>query len=91
MGKTYTIAVHCAKCTTLLYRYKKEGGGTLIKCYADMIMSDYTKGDLTCPSCGQEFARHAVFHNRPAHQNYPWESLCERSSWMKTITNERQS
>lgn len=68
MQKTYTIAVHCAKCTTLLYRYKKEGSGTLIKCYADMIMSDYTNGDLKCPSCGQEFARHAVIHNRPSHK-----------------------
>ena len=68
MGKTYTVAVHCAKCATLLCRYKKEGAGTLIKCYADMIMSDYTKGDLKCPSCGQEFARHAVIHNRPAHK-----------------------
>ena len=50
---TYIIAVHCNVCRTLLYRYKKEGGGHLLKCYADMIMSDYTKGDLRCPSCGQ--------------------------------------
>ncbi|MEK7088952.1 MAG: hypothetical protein AAB913_02385 [Patescibacteria group bacterium] len=65
---TYTIAVHCAKCKFLLYRYKKEGAGTLIKCYANMITEDNTKGDLKCPSCGQEFARHATIHNRPAHK-----------------------
>ena len=65
---TYIIAVHCNACRTLLYRYKKEGGGHLLKCYADMIMSDYTKGDLRCPSCGQEFARNAIIHNRPAHK-----------------------
>lgn len=70
MGKsgTFTIAVHCNKCLSKLYRYKKEGGGTLIKCYADMIMEDYTKGDLTCPNCNQEFARYAIIHNRSAHK-----------------------
>ncbi len=66
--KTYTIAVHCTKCRTLLYRYKKEGAGELVKCYVDMIASDYTNGDLKCPSCGREFARHAVINNRPAHK-----------------------
>ena len=40
----------------------------LIKCYVDMIIEDRTKGDLKCPHCGQEFARHAVIHNRPAHK-----------------------
>ncbi len=68
MKKTYTIAVHCSKCKFLLYDYKKEGAGTLIKCYADMIIKDNTKGDLKCPNCGQEFARHAIIHNRPAHK-----------------------
>ena len=68
MRKTYIIAVHCAKCQTLLYRYKKEGAGKLIKCYADMITSDHTKGDLKCHTCGQEFARYATIHNRPAHK-----------------------
>lgn len=65
---TYAIAVHCAKCKELLYRYKKEGAGTLIKCYVDMITKDFTNGDLKCHKCGQEFARHAVIHNRPAHK-----------------------
>jgi hypothetical protein len=66
--KTYTIAVHCLKCNGIIYRYKKEGGGTLIKCYVDMIIEDYTNGDLRCPGCGQEFARHATIHNRPANK-----------------------
>lgn len=66
--KTYTITIHCAKCKFLLYRYKKEGGGTLIKCYIDMITKDNTKGNLKCPNCGQKFARNATVHNRPAHK-----------------------
>jgi DNA-directed RNA polymerase subunit M/transcription elongation factor TFIIS len=65
---TYTIAVHCNNCRSILYRYKKEGGGTLIKCYVDMIIEDYTNGDLKCPKCNQEFARNAIIHNRPAHK-----------------------
>lgn len=68
MKKRYTISVYCAKCKSLLYRYKKEGKGMLVKCYVDMIISDYTKGDLRCPNCGQEFARHAIIQNRPAHK-----------------------
>lgn len=68
MRKTYIIDVRCVKCKSLLYRYKKEGGGMLIKCYVDMIISDHTKGDLKCPSCGQEFARHAIIHHRAAHK-----------------------
>ena len=68
MKQAPVIKVYCAKCRSLLYHYKKEGAGSLIKCYADMIKSNHTKGDLKCPSCGQEFARHAVIHNRPAHK-----------------------
>jgi rRNA maturation protein Nop10 len=68
MAKIYTISVRCAKCTAVLYLYKKEGGGALIKCYIDMIKEDYTKRDLKCPKCGQDFARHTIIHNRPAHK-----------------------
>lgn len=65
---TYVIEVHCNKCRALLYSYRKEGGGTLIKCYVDMIIVDYTKKDLRCQECGQEFARSARIHNRPANK-----------------------
>lgn len=68
MGKIYTITVHCAKCTNLLYRYKKESPGMLVKCYINMITEDLTNGDLRCPKCHQEFARHAVIHHRPAYK-----------------------
>ena len=69
MGKsgTYVIDVHC-KCGFCLYKYRKEGGGSLVKCYVDMIIDDHTKGDCKCPNCGQEFAREARYHNRPAHK-----------------------
>ena len=66
--KEFVIDIRCAKCRTLLYTYRKEGPGSLIKCYTDGIQKDHTEGDLKCPQCGQEFAREATYHNRPAHK-----------------------
>ena len=69
MGRNdfYTIKVVCAKCRTELYKYKKEGGGELIKCYCSNILEDYTNGDLRCPKCGSQFARNGMVHGRPAN------------------------
>lgn len=63
-----TIAIHCAGCRGLLYRYRKGGTGALVKCYADRIAEDRTAGDLRCPSCGQPFARPIVIAGKPAHK-----------------------
>jgi len=63
-----TIAIHCAGCRTLLYRYHKGGTGGLVKCFPERIAEDRTAGDLKCPNCGQEFARHRRIQNRPAHK-----------------------
>jgi len=68
MGNINVIVVHCSKCKQKLYRYRKDWGEKLVKCYVDMIRKDYTNGDLKCPKCGQEFARHATIHNKPAHK-----------------------
>lgn len=66
--KDFVIKIHCTKCDTLLYKYRKEGAGSLIKCYVEGILDDYTNGDLKCPECGQQFARLVKYHNRPAHK-----------------------
>jgi len=66
--KIFTIAIHCSKCKDLLYEYQKEGPGSLVKCYIDRIAKDHTNGDLKCPSCGQDFARHATMRMRPVHK-----------------------
>jgi len=63
-----TISIHCQKCRTLLYRYKKGGTGGLVKCYVERIVEDNTNGDLTCPECNQEFARPMTITGRPAHK-----------------------
>ncbi len=66
--KKFVIKIHCSNCSVLLYTYRKEGPGSLVKCYVDGILKDYTGGDLKCPQCGQQFARLARYHNRPAHK-----------------------
>lgn len=52
--------VYCSNCRTCLYRYAKGGTGSLVKCYHERILEDYTKGDLKCPQCQTEFARPAL-------------------------------
>jgi hypothetical protein len=63
-----TIAIHCAACRTLLYRYRKGGTGALVKCFAERIAEDFTNGDLRCHRCGQEFARLRAMQGKPAHK-----------------------
>jgi len=67
-SKGKTIKIYCAKCRTLLYKYRKQGTGHLIKCYKHGIVKDFTQGDLKCPKCGKQFAREAMIHGKPAHK-----------------------
>ncbi len=66
--RNYIIDIYCVKCSTHLYRYLKEGEGKLIKCYTTNILEDDTINPLHCPGCGEEFAREAIYHNRPAYK-----------------------
>lgn len=66
--KLYRIKIFCSECNAQLYDYNKDKQGHLIKCYKDMIVRDYTDGDLKCPKCGSLFAREAVIHNRQANK-----------------------
>jgi hypothetical protein len=68
LDETRTISIFCAKCRTLLYRYRKGGTGGLVKCFVERIVEDNTAGDLRCPQCGQEFARAKAIGGRPAHK-----------------------
>ncbi|HZD59407.1 MAG TPA: hypothetical protein VE439_02995 [Anaerolineae bacterium] len=65
-GKTnvYVIKIYCTQCNTFLYKYKKRSNGALVKCHPDRIIDDYTKGDMRCPNCGQEFARRKIMKNK---------------------------
>jgi len=63
-----TIGIHCRRCRALLYRYSKGGTGGLVKCFVERIVEDRTAGDMTCPGCGQEFARAAAIGGKPVHK-----------------------
>lgn len=67
-AKQRTIAIHCAACRTLLYRYRKGGTGGLVKCFVERIAEDRTAGDLRCPACSQAFARPIDIAGRAAHK-----------------------
>ena len=66
--KLRTIAIHCAKCKALLYKYHKGGTGGLVKCFEELIVEDHTEGDLKCPRCGQLFARRRTIQGKLAHK-----------------------
>lgn len=68
MADFRTIAIHCSRCRTLLYRYRKRGTGGLVKCYVERIVEDRTAGDLRCPSCNQVFARERMMSGKPVHK-----------------------
>jgi uncharacterized C2H2 Zn-finger protein len=65
---TYVIKIHCSRCNEYLYKYRKRSNGALVKCHADRIIEDATRGDLKCPKCDQEFARHKMIKNKPAQK-----------------------
>ncbi len=68
MKKINIILINCNKCQERLYKYNKESGEKLVKCYIEKITKDYTGGDMKCRKCGQQFARNAIIHNKPAHK-----------------------
>lgn len=67
-GPDKTVKVYCAKCQEQLYKYKKGGKGSLVKCFVERIVEDATAGDLKCPQCGTEFARPAMIRGKPANK-----------------------
>ena len=63
-----SIDIFCSACLCKLYKYRKGGTGSLVKCIPDRILADYTKGDLACPECGQHFARLVSMGGRTVHK-----------------------
>ncbi|CAM9289410.1 unnamed protein product, partial [Heterosigma akashiwo] len=43
-----SVKVLCSNCKTQLYKYMKNGKGSLVKCYHERIVEDYTNGELFC-------------------------------------------
>ncbi len=66
--KIFAITIICTNCNAKLYKYHKYGSGSLVKCYLDRIIKDYTKGDLKCPKCNTLFARKTRMSCRDVHK-----------------------
>ena len=61
-----SVKVYCSSCKTQLFLYKKGGKGSLVKCFKERIVQDFTEQESVCPSCGKEFARPAMIRGKPA-------------------------
>lgn len=67
-GPIKTVDVYCAQCKTQLYKYRKGGKGSLVKCFKARISQDFTEQPCVCPECGQEFARETMVRGTPAYK-----------------------
>jgi hypothetical protein len=62
------IGVYCSNCSTKLYRYRKGGKGSLVKCFLHKIEKDYTIERSVCPNCKEIFARSTFIRNKPVNK-----------------------
>jgi len=67
-GKFFIIDIYCSNCQQHLYKYQKEGPGSLVKCYCNRIKKDFCQQDMVCPICNTQFARKIRIHNRDANK-----------------------
>lgn len=65
-GPTKTVNIYCSKCRTQLYKYRKGGTGTLIKCFKERITQNFTHESCICPTCNTAFARETIIRGVPA-------------------------
>ncbi|WP_088329191.1 hypothetical protein [Lacimicrobium sp. SS2-24] len=63
-----TVQIYCSACRTLLYKYRKGGKGSLVKCFVERISEDHTTTPCECPECKQVFARETLIRGTPAHK-----------------------
>lgn len=65
-GPTKTVSVFCSKCRSQLYKYRKGGTGTLVKCFKERITQNFTQEHGVCPCCDSVFARETLIRGVPA-------------------------
>ncbi|CZF79082.1 hypothetical protein GCE9029_01246 [Grimontia celer] len=63
-----SVDIICTKCKAMLFKYKKGGKGSLVKCFKERIVIDYTETPCECPSCGNVFARETLVRGTPAYK-----------------------
>lgn len=67
-GPSRTVDVYCSACKAQLFKYRKGGKGSLVKCFKERINEDYTEQPCICPSCGGVFARDVLVRGTPAYK-----------------------
>lgn len=67
-GPSTTVDIHCAKCKAKLFKYRKGGKGSLVKCFKERIIKDFTETACQCPSCDTVFARETLIRGTPAYK-----------------------
>jgi hypothetical protein len=63
---TKSVDIFCAKCGCKLYRYRKGGKGSLVKCFKERITEDYTTAVGVCPECNTIFGREMLIRGAPS-------------------------
>ncbi|WP_112478000.1 hypothetical protein [Vibrio variabilis] len=63
---TKAVDIFCAKCGCKLYRYRKGGKGSLVKCFKERITEDNTKAVGVCPECDIVFGREMLIRGAPS-------------------------
>lgn len=67
-GPSKTVQIYCVKCRTLLYKYRKGGKGSLVKCFIERIVDNYTTEPCIYPECKGVFARETIIRGTPAYK-----------------------
>lgn len=65
-GPVRTVDIYCSGCRQQLFKYRKGGKGSLVKCFKERITQDFTTNQVHCPNCEQEFARDTLVRGAPA-------------------------
>ncbi|OUS25666.1 hypothetical protein A9Q98_11825 [Thalassotalea sp. 42_200_T64] len=72
-----SVYVHCHKCKTKLFKYKKGGKGALLKCFKERITEDFTAIPCQCPGCQTIFARDTLVNGTPAYKIIGNKAFCK--------------
>lgn len=76
-GPTKTVDVFCNPCKTQLFKYRKGGKGSLVKCFKERISQDYTNSPGICPGCEVQFARDTLVRGTPAFKIIGGKVFCK--------------
>lgn len=62
------VTVICSQCKQVLFKYHKNGKGSLVKCFIERIAKNYCQKACYCPKCDTQFAREQLIRGAPAYK-----------------------